>query len=401
MSGAAPDDGPRAWPLTPPGPGGVALVRVAGPGATAALQTVFRPARGRWPAVDRLALGRFHEPGRPEAGVDEVLAARAGPEDYELGCHGGPAVVRRVLTALAAAGAPAGEGPPPVPGDVLAAEALAALPRATTELGCRVLLAQAAGALGRAVRAAAELAGSDPAAARERVAALRGTARLGRALLEPPAVVLVGRPNAGKSSLLNALVGRERVLVAAAAGTTRDAVAEPVELEGVPAVLVDTAGRRDAADALEAAGVARGRDRAGRGAARLVVVDGADLDPAALDLAAEAPAPRLAALNKADRLGTSAREAAAARVAEAVGEAPVVVSARTGEGVDALATALRALLVGPPAADAGGPVVFTTRQDAGLAAAAAGLAAGDGPGARAALADLLGSRPQPRHDPEM
>ncbi len=297
--------------LTPPGRGGVALVALEGPGAAALLAAgLTRPL----PAVGGVVVGRLLDlAGAP---VDEVLVARGGDEAFEVGCHGGPAVVEEVLDALRARGAR--DGAPPDE-ERLAAEARALLPRATTALGAKVVLN---GALGRAVRALLEVPDTTLQARAAGLERLLATAPLGRALLDPPRVAVVGPPNAGKSSLVNALVGRERAIVDAAAGTTRDALEVPVDLDGVPVLLVDTAGDREAVDPVERAGVARAREVGAAAALRLVVVDGLTgvLLPAA--------EPALVVRTKRDLTGEG-------------------VSSTTGEGLDALRAELRRALAGP------------------------------------------------------
>lgn len=343
--------------LTPPGPAGVALLGLAGPGATALLQRRFRP-RGRWPEPGRLAVGRLED----ESGalLDEAVLARSGPDAYELSCHGGPGHLRGVIAALLAAGAVEVEAPL-AGADPIRAAALAALPRATTELGAQVLLRQANGALAGALASArAALAAGDPARARRELLSLRAAARLGRALLEPARVALVGLPNAGKSSLLNALLGRERALVSPEPGTTRDLVEVEAELAGLPIVLVDAAGRREAQDELEAAGIERARRAAREAALRLVVIDGAAPSREAWELAAAQPAPAVVVINKIDLLAD-----AAALLAEAARRALapcLLCSARTGQGIDAIGPALREALVGQ--VDEAGPVPFTAEQEA-------------------------------------
>jgi len=349
--------------LTPRGPGGVALVGCSGSGAARAVAAVFVRSRGEGlPPVGRLALGRILDPqGDP---VDEVLLSRIGPDAFEVGCHGGPAVVDRVRAALQAAGGgkprpygrvgegftpsrASGEEPcPREPDDRIQAEARAALPLATTELGCKVLLRQLAGALSREVadlEARLEADPNDLVAAAGTLRDLLDTARLGAALFAPPEVALVGAPNAGKSSLMNALLGKERVLVSPGAGTTRDAVADAAVLCGVPAVLVDTAGQRETEDGLEAAGVERAKLAAASAALRLVVLDASALTDAALDLCRATLAPKVVALNKIDLLDEAALRAARGRV-----EGCHSVSATCGEGLQVLRVALRDALVGKP-----------------------------------------------------
>ena len=367
----------------------MALLELAGPGATALLQA--RWSGGAWPAPGSLAVGRLLD--AEGALLDEVVLARAEEERYELSCHGGPALVTRVVVELSAAGAAPLEAPTPAPGeDPLRAAALAALPRARTALGAQVLLRQAAGALRSGLESALLALEREPAAGVAALAELRAQARLGRALLEPARVVLLGLPSAGKSSLLNALLGRERALVSPEPGTTRDLLEAPLELEGLPLLLVDAAGQRPSPDELEAEAVQRAAAAAARADLRLVVIDAAAPDEAARELAARALPPRLLLLNKADLLSPAAALQACVWAGASAPEAPpLLVSARTGQGLDALGRAVRAVLVGP--AGELGPVPFDAAQAATLELAAQHAARGALDLARGALTALLSRAP--------
>jgi len=320
-----------------------------------------------------VALGTLCGDGEP---VDEVLLSCAQEGRYELGCHSGPALLEHVLQTLEQAGAERRAESSPAGLDPLQAEAWSALPQASTELGAQVLLAQAHGALSLAV----SQAGTDPA----RLEALLGTARAGRALLEPPRLALIGRPNAGKSNLMNALLDRQRVIVDAEAGTTRDAVAERAELHGLPVEWVDTAGQRETADPLEAAGVAKAKRAAEEAECRLVVLDATELSDETLARARAVPAPRLVTLNKRDLLDPHQLEAALERTRDL---RPVPVSALTHAGLDELRRALRDLLGGE--ASLAGPVVFNARQEAWLRAARDAAADGAPDRCRACLQGLV------------
>ena len=183
---------PDVLVLTAPGAGGVAVVRVSGPGATSVVRGAFRGRR--WPEVGQVAYGELCDAG---GRVDDVLLTRVEGERYELGCHAGPAVQRRVLAALESAGARSGSEP-----KTLDDELEHALGAAVSKRVCAALLAQPA-------RWEAICAQPPDAVVLRRLT----RSAVARRLLEPSLVALRGAPNAGKSSLLNALVGRTRTLV--------------------------------------------------------------------------------------------------------------------------------------------------------------------------------------------
>jgi len=303
---------------TPPGAGAVALVRLSGAEAKAVAAKVFSGrAPGRW-LPRRQHFGKV----RDAAGetLDEVLLTWfPGPRSYtgedvvEIACHGGVLVTRRILEALFAAGAsPAGPGEFSERAflngrlDLTQAEAVMDLISARTDLAIKAARQQLGGRLGREVEgirldlvgllahveahidfpeediapdsSAAILAALD--AIRGRVARLLATADQGRLLREGLRTVICGPPNAGKSSLLNRLLGYDRAIVSGEAGTTRDTIEESLNLKGIPLRLVDTAGIREAAGTVEREGVARSR----------AAIEGADLILLVVDASAAAPA---------------------------------------------------------------------------------------------------------------
>ena len=179
---------------------------------------------------------------------DDVLArwipaaeALSGRDTVEITCHGGRAAVDAVLEAVGGRRVSWDELVERAPLHETQKEAHRLLPKALTLRAARMLLDQAAGALARA----------------EPTEALLKTARLGRALVEPLTVAIVGRPNAGKSTLLNALLEAERALVTPEAGTTRDPVRELGAVDGVPLWFVDTAGLGPPRDELDAEAMRR------------------------------------------------------------------------------------------------------------------------------------------------
>ncbi|WP_421933736.1 tRNA uridine-5-carboxymethylaminomethyl(34) synthesis GTPase MnmE [Phenylobacterium sp.] len=317
---------------TAPGRAAVAVVRVSGPGTrglvkalagrqvrarTATLRTV-RNADGA--ALDQALVLRFEAP-----------ASYTGEDSAEFHVHGGPAVVAALLEALATLGLRLAE-----PGeftrrafengklDLAQAEGVADLIEAETEAQRRQALDQVEGALGRAhqrwradliealanFEAAVDFPDEEvPAEVADRArpylerlvsqlhAALADVDR-GERVREGFRIALVGSPNAGKSTLLNALAGREAAIVTATPGTTRDVIEVPMRLAGYKVLLADTAGLRETADEIEAEGVRRARAWADSADLRIWVVDGASsaIDPPPGELRAG----DLCVVNKAD-----------------------------------------------------------------------------------------------------
>ncbi|MEN9666572.1 MAG: tRNA modification GTPase MnmE [Planctomycetota bacterium] len=227
--------------------------------------------------IGRIGVGRWRGHGSEPGGLaaEEVLVVR-GPGGWEVQCHGGNAAAAAVVADLVRLGAervPSGawhtDSAPTV-----AAEALSLLAAVDAPRGARILCRQLAGALDHELAEIAALVGRGQAgSARRRADRLRRAARVGLRLAEPWRVVVSGRVNAGKSSLVNALAGHARSLVSPRPGTTRDVIETAVVFSGWSVVLVDTAGLRDrdseASGATERAGIARAR--AAAAAADLVV----------------------------------------------------------------------------------------------------------------------------------
>ncbi|MFO8008416.1 MAG: GTPase, partial [Candidatus Brocadiia bacterium] len=348
----------------PLGEGGIGIIAVWGSGATSVLGNLFR---GTKVGATELPPGRIAHGTvrRGEQVLDEVLLARTEPPHegveppcFELNCHGGVAAVRAVMRRLEEAGARRTAWPGPAPGGLPAlseegirARAMAALPRAQTRLGAAMLLHQAGGALHAETERIASLQENNRTKeARKRLRALLGTVPLGRALLEPPRVALLGPPNAGKSTLFNALLEQERVIVHHEPGTTRDVVRETVSVRGVPFELMDAAGIGEAADDLEAEAMRRARALAAECDMALVVFDARNGPPAAI-LREVASVRRVLVANKADLL-----DGTPAGVAD---DQAVVLSALEGTGLDELEEALLAPYAAAlPACRAGDAVVF-------------------------------------------
>ena len=265
--------------LTPPGRGGIAVVRCVGPAARHAIATCFRPARKKVSgtfSAGALAYGHILDAqGLP---LDEIILYRVGKGAFEVNCHGGPAAVRAVSDRLAELGLEevdpdtllALEGVPR-----LEREARAALRSAWTPLAARILLDQLNGALTSALaEVQAQVEAGRGAEAAGLLDALLGRWRTsGRFLAEPPRLVIAGRPNAGKSTLLNRLAGSERAVTSAIPGTTRDYIESPAALDGVPVLVVDTAGLRGAAGGMEREGIDRARREIDRADLVVYLVD--------------------------------------------------------------------------------------------------------------------------------
>lgn len=376
---------------TAPGAAALGVIRVSGPAAFDVVRAIW-PALGDPPESHRARVARLRDGNEllDEALVLPFVAPRSftGEHVVELHCHGGPVTLQRVLDAVLRQGAkPADAGAFSRQAlqngklDLVQVEAIADLVHAESTSAQRLALDHLAGRLSAAIDGAKEEltalvalveAAIDfsleehvyslPAAeiveratpVRDAVAALLATYDDGRLRADGVRVAIVGRPNAGKSTLLNHLLGEDRALVTDIAGTTRDYLEEAVVLDGVRYHLVDTAGLRATEDAVEALGIERARAQMARADAALLVADASEPD-AALELRAELGAlPHAVLWNKVDLLpgGT-------AQPLPEVGRSHRV-SLRTGEGVETLPELLRAL-AGEAGLDAGRASVLIHR----------------------------------------
>ena len=372
--------------LTPPGRGGIAVIRCSGPDCERVLRACFRPTTdgAALPPVGELAYGHIADAdGRP---LDEVILCRAAPAAWEVNCHGGPAAVAAVCAALSALGLAKidadalleidGAGP-------IERDARRLLRRAATPLAARILLDQLGGALGAAIeRACGHLAaGRVEAAADELGRLLDRWQYCGRFLADPPRIVIAGRPNVGKSTLLNRLVGAERAITSREPGTTRDYVEAEAALAGLPVVLVDTAGLREARGVIERLGVERAREQATRAALLLYLLDATEGATAEDETAlARFDDRTLVVWNKAD--------AAAGRLGA---PGAMAVSALTGAGIEGLSEAILVRL-GCRAPEPGEAVPFTCEQAELLARGRRFIGDGGLDDARRALAPLTDVR---------
>ena len=382
---------------TPPGRGGIGIVRLSGPHALSIAAPMLRlraaattantmdqhPTSVARSATDatsavRAALAanhaRFGEFIDPDGNIlDQVVATLfAAPHSYtgedvvEIAAHGSPVILSAIVQQAIARGARLAH-----PGefteraflsgriDLTQAEAVRDLIDAQTLQQARVAAQQIGGSLARriqpikqslieliaALEAGIDFAEDDidllPASAiaekitavRAPLAALAASFAYGRILRDGITLAIVGRPNAGKSSLFNQLVQRDRAIVTAAPGTTRDTVSERVSLNGIPVELIDTAGLRDSADEAEALGIIRTREAMADADLVLLIRDVTDTAPpdAAL-LASLADRKHLLVANKIDLLSNE-------NAAPATGATPAVRAALVANKIDLLPTA--------------------------------------------------------------
>jgi tRNA modification GTPase len=351
---------------TPPGRGGIGVVRVSGPRVAEIARAVLGALPK--PRLATLSSARARDGAKIDEGIAlyfEAPRSYTGEAVLEFQGHGGPVVMHAVLAAFLDAGARIAE-----PGeytrraflngrlDLAQAEGVADLIDAASSEAARSALRSLEGEFSAAVhlvsqalielRALTEAmldfpeeevdslhrddAGGRLERARAALDELLARSRQGSLLREGLHVVIAGRPNVGKSSLLNRLAGAERAIVTALPGTTRDLVREDIRVEGVPLHVVDTAGLRESADEVERIGIERARDEMKKADVVLLVAEAGDSDKDRTDLPTDLPegAVRIRILNKIDLAGRPA-----ARDKDAVW-----LSAKTGEGIELLRQAL-------------------------------------------------------------
>ncbi len=415
---------------TPPGRGGIGILRLSGPEALAlALRLIDRPEL----TPNHARFCRLVDPATRRALDEAVVTYYQAPRSYtgedvvEIAAHGSPVLLDHLLRLLLQAGARLAN-----PGefteraflsgrlDLTQAEAVRSLIDAQTLLQAQTAAEQLGGALSSRIaplkrdlvtliatlEAGIDFAEDDTpvlsetdlrarlAALETSLSALEGTFQRGRLIAEGVTLAIVGRPNAGKSSLFNRLLDRDRSIVTAEAGTTRDTVAERLSIGGIPVELIDTAGLREAASEAERIGVLRSREAFADAGLVLLVLDSTvplDEEERAL-LHAARGRPLVVALNKADLLPNIDGEPAPSPAAAAAltGPAPpdllsreldrlspgvvaIPTSALTGEGVEALRAAIHARLSGGTAP--GSATLTNLRQHIAVSAALASMSA--------------------------
>ncbi len=403
---------------TPAGEGGVGVIRISGDDAAGIAASIFRsgqtglPVRLHTSRSHRLIYGRIVNPDSEEIIDEAVLGWMAGPHSYtcedtvELSCHGGSVAVHETLRTVLAAGARHAE-----PGeftlraflngrlDLAQAEAVLNVVTARTAESLHLAISDLSGDLTRRLQPARDAVVSllayldaaadfpedeitptnvdqDLATAIAALDALLVGSRAGQLYRDGVQIALVGRPNVGKSSLMNALLRTDRAIVTPIAGTTRDVISETFNLQGIPATLLDTAGIAESADLVEQLGIERSQRALSASAVAILVIDGS-IQPTPDDLAvadmvrARLPetaslAPVVIAVNKSE-LPNQQRQNV---VTDLLPGCPVVaISAQTGAGLPHLEDALVSVLGGGSAANVT-PALITTRQDASLDRAA-------------------------------
>ena len=399
---------------TPPGHGGIGIVRVSGPRALALCAAVVRLRSGcafEQVATHRAQPAELVRPSDPSTILDQALVtvmraptSYTGEDVIELSCHGNPLILELLCETLIQAGARLAE-----PGeftrraflngriDLAQAEAVLDTITAKTAGALRVAQEQLRGRLSKSLGVLRERlisllahleAGIDfveediafvsqpeliagVAEARAEIDALIDSFREGRVLREGLSIAIVGRPNVGKSSLLNALLRRDRAIVTDIPGTTRDMLEETLNIRGIPVRLVDTAGLRETDDPVERHGIARSRTAIVDADLVIVMLDGsAPMTPDDQKLLAETERrARLVAINKSDLPAAWER-----RDLHLKDLPPIIgVSAKTEDGLDALRDTIRRLAMRPEFEPGERPIVTHLRHRTNLTRAAEAL----------------------------
>jgi len=384
---------------TPPGRGGIGVVRLSGPAALDIADSIFETDSEAAAAPNRAVFGRIRDPESGEV-VDEIIRtyfkaphSYTGEDVVELSCHGSPVILGRVLGLAASRGARIAE-----PGeftfrafinrrlDLAQAQAVRDVINAQTQYQARVATRQLEGALSkrlaplkeRLVRVVVHMESSlefveddistetaskllvEIERAIDGLNVIAESFAFGRYVHEGFDLAIVGRPNVGKSSIFNRLIGSDRAIVTPIPGTTRDALYEAASISGVPVRLIDTAGIRETSDTVEKMGINRSRTAIADADISILVLDSSEpLTDDDIRLLNEVPADRrIIVYNKIDLLGSLHPG-----FLEPSGGLEIInISALTGEGFNRLTEALFEHLSGDAASERDGIMLTDARQ---------------------------------------
>ena len=388
---------------TPPGRGGIGVVRLSGPASLQIASKIFHSESTSHPgAPNRSLFGRIVDPASEEVVDQAILTFFKAPHSYtgedivEISCHGSPIILARVIQLSIDRGARIAE-----PGeftlraffnkriDLAQAQAVRDLIDAQTQYQAQVATKQLEGALSLRITpikeavievivhlessvefveedispdTAAKLVGKLDVAAEE-LTAIANSFSFGRYVREGFDLAIVGRPNVGKSSVFNRLIGSDRAIVTELPGTTRDALYERTSISGVPVRLIDTAGIRETTDLVESIGISRSRTAIADADVSLLVLDASepltDDDLGLLNHLSQER--RIVALNKTD---LPARLEAGSIPSEGLS-----ISALTGEGFDLLTETIFERLAGDTAAERDDIMLTDARQHSAVQSA--------------------------------
>ena len=384
---------------TPPGRGGIGVVRLSGPDSLRIAASFFSSHSAAEPGVpNRAQFGRLIEPDSGEVVDEVVLSYFKSPHSYtgedvvEISCHGSPIILARVLQMAIDRGARVAE-----PGeftfraffhkriDLAQAQAVRDVINAQTQYQARVATRQLKGELSSRITplkealvevivhlessvefveddispdTASKLLGKVSGAI-DALTAIADSFTFGRYVKEGFDLAIVGRPNVGKSSVFNRLIGSDRAIVTELPGTTRDALYESTSISGVPVRLIDTAGIRETTDRIENIGITRSRSAIADADVSLLVLDSAEplTDDDVNLLSHLAPEHQIVALNKIDlsrRLESKS--------ISGLGNEVIPISALTGDGFDLLTERIFHVLAGSDAPERDDMILTDARQ---------------------------------------
>ena len=361
--------------LSPEGRGAIASILVSGPQATELVARCFNANSGC--QLDKTRPGQMvfgHWQHTGEQLQEEVVVFRRQDQEIEIHCHGGHKATESICQTMQAVGCQLISWRQwlELTGETIQLQARAALADACTERTSRILLDQYNGALAAAVADILnELRCQNLDKSRQKISALLKRVELGRHLVCPWRVVLVGQTNVGKSSLVNALVGFPRSIVYDQPGTTRDALTAITAMAGWPLELIDTAGLRETNDPIEVAGIQRTRDTIETADLVLVVFDATSLWSDENKMFVESLGRSIVVINKIDLCDDDDTSRHRQWPLNAI-----CTSANLGTGIDQLVVQITERLVGEPPV-VGAAVPFHESHFAALREAADAVDSGD------------------------